>query len=432
MSETSLWPDRPSAGEAPALDRPPAPLSDATGELATIASPPLSPDQPDVPQQSPVALEVHGTLCEIEAEWRAFEARADCTPFQTYDWLANWQRDVGALCGTVPAIVVGRRPEVVVILPLAIERRGPVRRLTFLGSALCDYNAPLIGEDLALGPEDFAGLWQRAVALLRADPRFVFDLIDLAKMPEAVGGQRNPFLDLPVLPHPSSAHVANLDGEWEPFYAARRSAATRKRERRQLKQLAGHGDVAFIEPQDAQGIRRTIDVLIAQKGRSLRRMGVENFLLRPGNRRFFHSVAADPANHVSRLDVGSTVAAASLGLKFRDSYYLVLSSYYDGDIARFGPGRAHLNELIQHAINKGFRRFDFTIGDEPYKRDWSDTEMRVFDHLAAATLRGRLAVAGALAYRRAKRFVKQTPAVWQAFSRVRPLITALTRSRAQH
>ena len=39
------------------------------------------------------------------------------------------------------------------------------------------------------------------------------------------------------------------------------------------------------------------------------------------------------------LDVGSTMAATNLGLQFRNSYSLVLSSYHDGELSRFGPGR---------------------------------------------------------------------------------------------
>jgi CelD/BcsL family acetyltransferase involved in cellulose biosynthesis len=429
MSDSSLWVDQHARSVD--ADR----VADRS-ELATIASPPLSADSPDPDDfaSSPIVLEVHGSLSEIEPEWRAFEAHADCTPFQIFDWLATWQRHIGARHATVPAIVVGRDRdgEVVVILPLAIERRGPLRRLTFLGSALCDYNAPLIAEDisLSLGADGFTALWRRAIARLRVDRRFRFDLIDLQKMPETVGSQKNPLVDLPVLAHPSGAHVATLDGDWERFYAARRSASTRKRERRQLKQLAEHGDITFLDVCDPDDIRRTMDVLMAQKGRSLARLGVENFFLRPGYRDFFHSVAESPGHHVSRLDVGPTVAAANLGLKFRDCYYLVLSSYHDGDIARFGPGRAHLHEVIRHAIGGGFRRFDFTIGDEPYKRDWSDIEVRVFDHLAAATLRGRVALAVTVAYRRTKRFIKQTPALWHAFSKARALGTILLRRRS--
>ena len=121
-------------------------------------------------------------------------------------------------------------------------------------------------------------------------------------------------------------------------------------------------------------------------------MGVDDLFAATGHREFFLAIATDPAMralvHVSRLDVGATAAAANVGLTFRDCYYLILSSYHDGELSRFGPGRAHLHELLRHAIDRGFARFDFTVGDEPYKRDWSDTELRLYDHLAAVTLQG--------------------------------------------
>src|SRR5262249_25635873 len=113
--------------------------------------------------------------------------------------------------------------------------------------------------------------------------------------------------------------------------------------------------------------------------------------------------------------------------KFRTCYYLVLSSYHDGELAKFGPGRAHLHELLRHAIDRGFRAFDFTVGDEPYKRDWSDTELKLYDYLAAATVRGWLVVAATAAFRRAKRIIKQTPALWRTFSKVRALAHRLGR-----
>jgi CelD/BcsL family acetyltransferase involved in cellulose biosynthesis len=262
--------------------------------------------------------------------------------------------------------------------------------------------------------------------LLRSQPQFAFDLIDLQKMPETIGRQRNPFLGLPIQPHPSGAYIATLTDDWDTFYAAKRSSSTRKRERRQLKHLAEHGEVRFVDVQEPNDIARTLDGLIAQKSRAFARMGVENIFARPGYREFFLDVATDhnvgALTHVSRLDVGTTSAAANLGLTFRDSYYLVLSSYHDGELARFGPGRAHLHELMRHAIERGFARFDFTVGDEGYKRDWSDTELRLYDYLAAETPRGWLVVALTSAYRRTKRFIKQTPILWSTFSRLRALL----------
>jgi CelD/BcsL family acetyltransferase involved in cellulose biosynthesis len=82
---------------------------------------------------------------------------------------------------------------------------------------------------------------------------------------------------------------------------------------------------------------------------------------------------------------------------------------------------------MRRAIGRGLAYFDFTVGDESYKREWSDVELRLYDHTAPATLRG-LPVAAAMAgYRRAKRLIKQTPVLWRLFSKAR---SAAARYRA--
>jgi CelD/BcsL family acetyltransferase involved in cellulose biosynthesis len=430
-SNRTITSDRRGGGGAYAAARP----AGAERQVAPSSAQPAAPAGARLSEStwSGISLRVYGDLGEVEREWKAFERRADCTVFQTFDWLAKWQRHIGKRKETVPAIVLGANAEghLLFILQLAVESRGPFRRLTWLGSELCDYNAPLLAEDFSknVSADGFRKLWQEIVRLLRTNPRFRFDFVDLQKMPEIIGAQRNPFLSLQVLAHPSGAYVANLDGDWDHFYAAKRSSSTRKKERRQLKHLAEYGEVRFVDVQDRQEIERTLDTLIDQKSRSFARMGVEDIFSRPGYREFFLDVATDlnvsALTHVSRLDVGSTMAATNLGLRFRNCYYLVLSSYHDGEFSRFGPGRAHLHELLRHAIDSGFERFDFTVGDEPYKRDWSDTELQLHDYLAAVTPRGWLAVALTITYRRTKRFIKQSPILWRTFSKARGIAGSL-------
>ena len=437
-----LGPSAPDADAgASAVPSPPRrgahPASDAL-ELPLSFSPPLSvAGSPGAASSSGsgVELQVYGDLSEVEREWKAFERQADRTVFQSFDWLAAWQRHVGTHRGSVPAIVLGRDGdgELLFILQMAIETRRLARRLTWLGSSLCDYNAPLLAENFSdrVSAERFALAWRDVVEFLQANPRFRFDLIDLQKMPETIGLQRNPFLDLQILAHPSGAYVADLGRDWDAFYAGKRSSSTRKKERRQLKHLCEHGEVRFVEAEDGDDIARTLATLMGQKSRAFARMGVEDFFARPGYRDFFLAIATDPGMreliHVSRLDVGATTVATSVGLKFRDCYYLILSSYDDGELSRFGPGRAHLHELLRHAIDGRFRQFDFTVGDEPYKRDWSDIELELYDYLAAATIRGSMVAALTTAYRRTKRFIKQSPTLWPAFSKARALAGLLSK-----
>jgi CelD/BcsL family acetyltransferase involved in cellulose biosynthesis len=445
-SHAKLRPSEPRAEDGVPAAAGPSPrmawTADDQQQLPLSASPPLAVDaEPPEPidSGSGVRLEIHGELSAVEQEWKAFEQHADRTVFQSFDWLAAWQRVIGAREGAVPAIVLGRDGdgEVLFILQFAIERHRLARRLTWLGWRLCDYNAPLLAQNFSdrMSAERFLRVWRDVTALLRSDPRFHFDLVDLQKMPESVGAQRNPFLDLAafgfqVLPHPSGAYVATLGRDWEGFYATKRSSQTRKKERKQLKHLAEHGEVRFVEVSEHDDITATLATLIDQKSRAFARMGVEDFFARPGYRDFFVAIATDPEMreliHVSRLDVGTTTAATNVGLKFRGCYYLILSSYDDGDLSRFGPGRAHLHELLRYAIDNGLQQFDFTVGDEPYKRDWSDTELRLYDHVAAVTLRGSLATAMTTAFRRTKRVIKQSPALWRAFSKARAVAGSLS------
>jgi CelD/BcsL family acetyltransferase involved in cellulose biosynthesis len=100
----------------------------------------------------------------------------------------------------------------------------------------------------------------------------------------------------------------------------------------------------------------------------------------------------------------------------------VLSSYCDGQLSRFGPGARHLRELLAHAIAMGLRLFDFTIGDEYYKLEWSDLRLKLFDYSAAATWRGLPASLASIARRALKRFIKQSPLAWRLVCRVRSVV----------
>ena len=382
-----------------------------------------------------IRIAVYEDLSAIEQDWRAFEQIADGTVFQTFDWLATWQRHIGARSGVRPAIVVvyDTGGTILALLPLAVCTTGLARELAWLGSALCDYNAPLLAPAFSerLDRARFLSLWDEVATLVQANPRLHYDTIILTKMPEKVGGQANPMRHVGGTINPSGAYLTHLSGDWEAFYAAKRSSATRRRDRTKRKKLSEIGEVRYIEPAAGAETLHTLDILMAQKARSFAHMGAANLFARPGYAEFYRAIAGDQATrrlvHVSRLDVGVIPAAVNLGLTYRDCYYHLLASYDDGDVSRFGPGIAHLHDLMHQAIDRGFRVFDFTIGDERYKRDWCDTELTLYDYIAAASWRGALVAMPLLAAKRVKRWIKQTPAVWNAFSAIRAFIGSLVR-----
>jgi CelD/BcsL family acetyltransferase involved in cellulose biosynthesis len=376
---------------------------------------------------------IHSRLDDVEDEWRRFQQSAECTAFQSFEWLATWQRHIGARGRAEPVIVVGRFADgrTAFILPLAIETQGSLRRLCWLGQELCDYNAPLLARDFAqrVGPDRFLALWREVLATLQAGGELRYDWIEFEKMPHTVGVQSNPFINLGVAPNANSAHITQLGDDWETFYRERRSSATRRRDRSKRKHLSEFGEICFetvVEPDD---LRRTLDTLWEQKRRIFARKGIGDIFARPGYREFFADFAANPASrhlaHVSRVQIGSTCAAANFAIMFGDCYYHVLSSYCDNELTRYGPGALHLRELMAYAIQRGLRLFDFTIGDERYKLEWSDLRLKLYDYSAGASWRGHAVSLIAIARRRIKRFIKQTPPLWHLVSRLRSAIGPL-------
>jgi CelD/BcsL family acetyltransferase involved in cellulose biosynthesis len=380
-----------------------------------------------------IRLSLHEDLAAIERDWCEFQARAHGAVFQTYEWLATWHRHIGVRRGVRPAIVIGRdgRGEIMLLLPLAVEHGRLARRLTWLGAEFCDYNAPLLARDFSMQVSiaRFAQLWAEVLLRLRSHPRFSFDLVQLQQMPGLIGPQRNPLLHMRVTRHPNNAFVVSLTDDWGKLYA-KRSSATRRHDRAKRNKLAEHGPVACVHATTAEEIARTLEILIEQKSRWFAEMGVSDMFEKPGCREFFFDIATNPQTrhltHVSRLEVGGTTLATSFGLSFGERFYYVQASYDRGSkLARFAPGMALLHDLMRFAIGRGLRLFDLSIGSERYKQEWCDTELNLYDHVAAVNLRGACAALPLMLTRQVKRWIKSNPRVWTTFRKARAFAGSL-------
>lgn len=386
-----------------------------------------------------LSFHMHTDPASVESEWRRFEQVADATPFQTFAWLSAWLRHIGARDAVVPAIVVGHFGDgtTAFIFPFGIDVRHGIRRLRWLGHDLCDYNAPLLSRDFSdrVTRERFLALWDELQTQMQSDAQLRFDWIEFEKMPETLGAQINPFTYLHVVPNANSAHLTRLGSDWETYYRGKRSSATRRHDRSKRKRMSKFGDVRFTTVAEPDDIKQTLDILWGQKKRIFARKGIGDLFAQPGYREFFLDFATNAASrhlaHISRVEVGSTCAAANFAITFGGCYYHVLSSYCDGRIAHYGPGVLHLRELMAYAIGRGLQWFDFTIGDEEYKFDWSETRLRLYDFSAAATLRGWPTSALFAVRRRVKRFVKQTPMIWRLVCRSRAALGPLLHAKPQ-
>ena len=77
----------------------------------------------------------------------------------------------------------------------------------------------------------------------------------------------------------------------------------------------------------------------------------------------------------SCLVVDDEVASAEYAFIYNRKFYCAISAR-DMRLSKYSVGHMHQMFLIQYAIEKGLREFDFLRGDEPYKFHWTESSRR--------------------------------------------------------
>lgn len=375
-------------------------------------------------------LSIYQQLAEFELEWRELETHAYLTPFQSFDWVNCWLSKVGSEKNIHPVLIVIRNTlgAPALVAPMCIESIGPCRVLTWLGAQINDYNAPILGSDDADCQQlldQFRDIWSDVAEHLKSIEKCAFDLVDFSKMPAFVGTVQNPFVKLDVTLNSNRAHMTSLPVTWGEMYG-RRSSNTRNRDRSKLRRLNEFGEVKYLEPKTAPERLLVTRKLLQMKSHQLAEMGAKNRFEAENYRTFIEAVSGIDSNiHISSLQIGANVVAANLGFMLNKRYYHFLMAYDHGEVSKFGPGSAHLRELLQFAIRSGAETFDFTIGDEAYKKDWCDIEMELYDHRGSQTFRGQIVVFGLQKFYKLKRSIKNSDWAWPTYLKLRSTMAKL-------
>ena len=239
-------------------------------------------------------------------------------------------------------------------------------------------------------------------------------------MPQTVGVQSNPFVDLGVIANANSAHITQLGDDWETFYRAKRSSATRRRDRAKRKHMSEFGEIRFATAAEADDLRRIARHFVGAEEADFRAQRhcryfcaarIPRVLCRfRVKSEFTPSGPCQP-----RSKSASTCAAANFAIVFGDCYYHVLSSYCD---ERVDALRARARFICASFSRYAIKARPAALRFHDRRRALQAGMVRSAPE-AVRLQRGcdlaRLAGRASLRSRGAalKRFVKQTPLVWQ-------------------
>lgn len=319
---------------------------------------------------------------QLETVWKKLELQCRNYLFQSYDWIHQWQQTIGNELKTKPFIVTVRhRGQVVALFPMAVRRSYGISVLGFLGGEQSDYNSPLIVKHY-LCAERLSVIWPLVNDVLPSH-----DIIIFSRLPQFLSEKENYLCSIWGSKQVTSSYASILPRSITEFQA-QIPKRIRSDNKRQVKRLKKIGSLTFIVAKSQDVYDKLIDSMILQKRYRYQSTGVRDILSGQAAKDFYKKIELNPISkvriHLSALMLNENVLATHWGAIYNDRFYFLMPSY-SNEWERFSPGRLLLLNLIEWSIDQGLQVFDFTVGEEDYKKKYCGKEMKIYEHLKVKT-----------------------------------------------
>ncbi|MGH6717227.1 MAG: GNAT family N-acetyltransferase [Bradyrhizobium sp.] len=370
-------------------------------------------------------VDLLGDLDAAEAAWRNLETAEQLfTPYQRFDFLSSWQREVGARDLARPLIVVGydaaHRP--LVLLPLTARSAHGVRVACFMGGKHATFNMALWDREFAAG----ARLADLNLLIGELRRHSAADVLALTQQPARWHDAINPFAMLPHQVSTNDCPVLNIT----PGAAATSliSNSFRKRlktKERKLQKLPGYH---YLVATDDADITRLLDWFFQVKPLRMAQKLLPNVFTEPGVEAFIRKACLMPragggrAIDIHALQCDEETIALFAGVADEHRFSVMFNTYTLSERAHFSPGLILMQNIVDHYATRGYRALDLGIGADDYKRLFCKSDEPLFDSFVPLSARGRLAATAMSAMTRGKHLVKHNQALLGLAQRLRKAV----------
>jgi CelD/BcsL family acetyltransferase involved in cellulose biosynthesis len=314
---------------------------------------------------------------ELEREWDELEWRSPGHVFQNYRFLRSWLETAARHTNVRPAVVLYREDGVLrAIFSGCVTRRMGIPNLTWLGGLyIVDYGDVVFDNSADMPLVDFIG---GALELLRK--RLGFHVCFLNNVRE--DALIFPYLQRHFRPYREEvAPYIHLSGDFTQYVDSLKVfRKNMKRDTlRQIRRLSALGTLQFrVVGHDEPALNDVVTAFLDQKERRFRETDDVGVTLLPGYDEFlFFEARENPYVHISYLALNGEIIAVHFGYLYRNERMYWYMPTYDGQYAAYSPGRVLIYYLLEDCFANGVGVFDFSIGAEQYKYEWTGDEVHL-------------------------------------------------------
>ena len=329
--------------------------------------------------------------------WNEILSRAACANIQlTHEWLSTWWEVFGDN-ERLSLITVADGDKIIGIAPLIItkvlSKAGfELRKLTFVGDGLTDYHDLLIANE-------------RRKEILQILLEFIFnnnenwDAIhfrnfrsDSPNLPILRDSLRNTSLTFTERINIKAPYIS-INCDWLKYYGAL-GKNIRSDIRRRLNYLAKMGKAEFIRLHEIDDVMDTLRVIKSIHIKCRQAKG-ETSWYTDEKRLKFVSLILERFGERKWLDIvflklNDRIVAYYLGFVYDNIVYF-WNTGFDPEFSKVSPGKLLMHHWIKDSFAAGYREFDFMVGEESYKYQWtkhmrSNYELFLFKNTARSHL----------------------------------------------
>lgn len=333
-------------------------------------------------------------------------------------WINAWKEATGA---DIILVTVERAGRPAFALALEVADEGFCRVARVPGGRHANGNFIATARDAggALTRAEGARL---AEAIRSARPDI--DLIAIERQNPRQEGLDNPLGGLSPVRSPDVSLSFSLEGGFDATIGrqdGKRKPKKHRAQQRKFEQMGGYRVYAAGTPEEVETVIATFFTI---KRERLLKAGIADAFAAPEIQAFFRKLFTDALDarplpyQLHALEVGGEIRAINGSSILADSVVCEFGGIRD-DEPGTSPGFFLEFDCIREACEAGKGVYDFSVGDEPYKRRWCDIETWQFDTCMPLGVKGRLFLLKKRTRDGLVGLVKSNDRLWSAVKRLR-------------
>ena len=266
------------------------------------------------PSRPWASIAIETDIAGLAEIWRAFEATALVTPYQSYDWIRPFVETIGAAHDMALRYALVRDADGVLcaLLPLTVTGRSGFRFAEFIGGKHANYHMGLYAPAFA------AQLDARLTTQLLTEIGHAIgglDALAFVNQPVTWQGVTNPAARLAAGPSPSRAYkLALIAGDGDATLKRSMSSHARTKLKNKHSRFRDFGPSTLTRATTPGEVTRIIDAFLSQKAERFRAMGVPDPFAEPAMRAF---LSRGPSTMGRRIRRSSSMRSISVARRSR-------------------------------------------------------------------------------------------------------------------